>query len=102
MNFLHLRAFHAVATHGSFTRAAAALNVTQPTISDQIKALEPEPASLADLRRPHPPQTADEAQKLGARELLIKIGAIADEADALLGLERFFDRVDAANLDAPP
>jgi aminoethylphosphonate catabolism LysR family transcriptional regulator len=40
MNYLHLRAFHAVATHGSFTRAAAALNVTQPTISDQIKVLE--------------------------------------------------------------
>lgn len=40
MNHLHLRAFHAVATHGSFTRAAAALNVTQPTVSDQIKALE--------------------------------------------------------------
>jgi len=40
MNYLHLRAFHAVATHGSFTRAAAALNVTQPTISDQVKVLE--------------------------------------------------------------
>ena len=40
MNYLHLRAFHAVATHGSFTRAAAALNVTQPTVSDQIKVLE--------------------------------------------------------------
>lgn len=40
MNSWHLRAFHAVATHGSFTRAAAALNVTQPTVSDQIKSLE--------------------------------------------------------------
>ncbi len=40
MNHLHLRAFHAVATHGSFTRAAGALNVTQPTVSDQIKVLE--------------------------------------------------------------
>ena len=40
MNYLHLRAFHGVASHGSFTRAAAALNVTQPTVSDQIKALE--------------------------------------------------------------
>jgi LysR family transcriptional regulator, low CO2-responsive transcriptional regulator len=40
MNYLHLRAFHAVATHGSFTRAAGALNVTQPTVSDQIKVLE--------------------------------------------------------------
>lgn len=40
INHAHLRAFHAVATQGSFTRAAAALHVTQPTISDQIKALE--------------------------------------------------------------
>ena len=40
MNHLHLRAFHAVATHGSFTRAAGALNVTQPTVSDHIKVLE--------------------------------------------------------------
>lgn len=40
MNSSHLRAFHAVAAHGSFTRAAAALNVTQPTVSDQIKGLE--------------------------------------------------------------
>jgi len=40
MNLMHLRAFHAVATHGSFTRAAGALNVTQPTVSDQIKGLE--------------------------------------------------------------
>ncbi len=40
MNYSHLRAFHAVATQGSFTRAATALHVTQPTISDQVKALE--------------------------------------------------------------
>ncbi|MEM7193595.1 MAG: LysR substrate-binding domain-containing protein [Pseudomonadota bacterium] len=36
----YLRAFHAVATHGSFTRAAEALHVTQPTLSGQVKALE--------------------------------------------------------------
>lgn len=40
MNAAQLRAFHAVATHGSFTTAARALNVTQPTLSSQVKALE--------------------------------------------------------------
>jgi LysR family transcriptional regulator, low CO2-responsive transcriptional regulator len=35
-----LRAFHAVATEGSFTRAAQLLNVTQPTLSGQVRALE--------------------------------------------------------------
>lgn len=35
-----LRAFHAVATEGSFTKAAQILNVTQPTLSGQVRALE--------------------------------------------------------------
>ncbi len=36
----HLRSFHAVATQGSFTRAAEALHITQPTLSGQVKELE--------------------------------------------------------------
>ncbi len=40
INHSQLRAFHAVAIHGSFTRAAEILHVTQPTISDQVRALE--------------------------------------------------------------
>ncbi|MDH3316066.1 MAG: LysR substrate-binding domain-containing protein [Gammaproteobacteria bacterium] len=40
MNSAQLRAFHAVASRGSFTTAARALNVTQPTLSSQVKALE--------------------------------------------------------------
>ena len=36
----HLRSFHAVATHGSFTKAAEFLHVTQPTLSGQVKELE--------------------------------------------------------------
>jgi aminoethylphosphonate catabolism LysR family transcriptional regulator len=35
-----LKAFHMVASHGSFTHAARALNVGQPTISTHIKTLE--------------------------------------------------------------
>ena len=40
MNSAQLRAFHAVASSGSFTRAARSLSVSQPTVSDQVKALE--------------------------------------------------------------
>jgi aminoethylphosphonate catabolism LysR family transcriptional regulator len=35
-----LKAFHMVAAHGSFTHAARALNVGQPTVSTHIKTLE--------------------------------------------------------------
>jgi LysR family transcriptional regulator, low CO2-responsive transcriptional regulator len=40
MYYAQLRAFHAVATHGGFTRAAESLGLTQPTLSDQVKKLE--------------------------------------------------------------
>ncbi len=40
MSSTQARAFHAVATAGSFTGAAKALNVSQPTVTTQVKALE--------------------------------------------------------------
>ncbi len=40
MNHAQIRAFHAVANEGSFTKAADVLNVTQPTLSGQVAALE--------------------------------------------------------------
>jgi len=40
MNHSQLKAFHAVARENSFTRAAAALRVSQPTLSGHVKALE--------------------------------------------------------------
>ncbi len=40
MNFAQLRAFHAIATHGGFSAAAKALGVSQPAITQHVKALE--------------------------------------------------------------
>ncbi len=40
MNHSQLKAFHAVAQENSFTKAAAALQVSQPTLSGHVKALE--------------------------------------------------------------
>ncbi|MHA1129026.1 MAG: LysR family transcriptional regulator, partial [Alphaproteobacteria bacterium] len=42
MRYVQLRAFHNVAIHGGFSRAAEALHLTQPAISDQIRKLEEE------------------------------------------------------------
>jgi len=42
MRYVQLRAFHNVAVHGGFSRAAEALCLTQPAISDQVRKLEEE------------------------------------------------------------
>ena len=53
VNHQHLRAFHVIATEGSISRAARRLNVAQPTLSQQLKALEGRHrASLFDGRKP--------------------------------------------------
>lgn len=40
MRITQLRAFHNVATHGSFTEAAKAMRVSQPTLTGQVRELE--------------------------------------------------------------
>ncbi|OYX45352.1 MAG: LysR family transcriptional regulator [Rhodobacterales bacterium 32-67-9] len=42
MRYVQLRAFHNVAIEGGFSRAADALHLTQPAISDQVRKLEEE------------------------------------------------------------
>ena len=40
MKYTQMRSFHAVAKAGSFTGAARDLNVSQPTVTEQVKELE--------------------------------------------------------------
>jgi len=40
MYYYQLRAFHAVASYGGFSKAARQLNISQPAISDQVRKLE--------------------------------------------------------------
>jgi LysR family transcriptional regulator, low CO2-responsive transcriptional regulator len=42
MRYVQIRAFHFVATCGGFSRAAQALYLTQPAVSDQVRKLEEE------------------------------------------------------------
>ncbi|MFT5608821.1 MAG: DNA-binding transcriptional LysR family regulator, partial [Parvicella sp.] len=42
MRYVQIRAFHYVAIYGGFSRAADALCLTQPAISDQVRKLESE------------------------------------------------------------
>jgi LysR family transcriptional regulator, low CO2-responsive transcriptional regulator len=42
MRYVQLKAFHNVAIYGGFSRAAEALYLTQPAISDQVRKLEEE------------------------------------------------------------
>ena len=82
MNAIQLRAFQAVASEASFTRAARALGVSQPTISAHVKALE-ETYQVELLRRRG---RSVEPTELG-RELLAiasRIVGLDEEAEDLL------------------
>ncbi|MBS7542824.1 LysR substrate-binding domain-containing protein [Ancylobacter oerskovii] len=80
MNLAQLRAFHAIATHRTFSEAAQALGVSQPAITQHVKALEEAVGGRLFLRSgagieltPH------------ARELLPRIRQVAlmlDDIDA--------------------
>jgi DNA-binding transcriptional LysR family regulator len=77
-----LRAFHAIATDGSISRAARRLNLAQPTLSQQLKALEERHnACLFDGRKP-PLRLTSVGQQLF--ELTQKLFETAQDIDDLL------------------
>jgi LysR family transcriptional regulator, low CO2-responsive transcriptional regulator len=80
MSHADLRAFHAVASHGSFTRAAESLAVTQPTLSAQVKALEERyGVALLDRRGRSVAATGLGEQLLEITRRLFLLEAEADE-----------------------
>ncbi|QEL23710.1 LysR family transcriptional regulator [Bosea sp. F3-2] len=81
MNFdvRQLRAIIAVAEHGSFTRAAMALNLSQPALTVQVRALE-EALGLRLFDR----NTRNVALTRVGRELLPELRRILRELDTLL------------------
>ena len=83
VNHQHLRAFHAIAVEGSISRAARRLNVAQPTLSQQLKALERRhQAALFDGRKPPLRLTAFGQQLF---DLTQKLFVTSQDIDNLLG-----------------
>lgn len=83
VNHQHLRAFHAIALEGGVSRAARRLNVSQPTLSQQLKALEARyGVMLFESRKVPLSLTA------AGRDLLVltqKLFATAADIDEILG-----------------
>src|SRR5207249_3447072 len=85
MNLRHLRTFVAIADGGGVTSAAARLNMTQPTASRQIEALENElGVSLFDRVGRRLQLTSEgEDLLLRSRRLLVDAESLGERARAL-------------------
>ncbi len=82
-NHQHLRAFHVIAAEGSISRAARRLNVTQPTLSQQLKALEERHrVALFEGRKPPLRLTVTGARLFALTQRLF---AAAHDIDDMLG-----------------
>lgn len=90
MNLHHLWVFYHVARAGNFTRAAAALGVSQPAVSEQVRALE------ADLGVPlvevagRTTRLTPEGQELAAYAR--RIFALVREAEEAMAAARALER----------
>jgi aminoethylphosphonate catabolism LysR family transcriptional regulator len=82
MNLMQLRAFHAVATQASFTLAARTLGLTQPTLSQSVKALEERYGVLLFERSSRRVQPTEMGRRLF--QLTIRLFDTEQEAATLL------------------
>jgi aminoethylphosphonate catabolism LysR family transcriptional regulator len=89
MRYNQLRAFHNVALHGGFSRAARALNISQPSVSDQVRQLEHRHDVLLFTREARQVRMTDAGEALFRLtsemfEVEDRIGALFDESRAAL------------------
>jgi aminoethylphosphonate catabolism LysR family transcriptional regulator len=82
-NYQHLRAFHAIAVEGGISRAARRLNVSQPTLSQQLKALEERHGVTMFESRKAPLRLTAAGRSLFA--LTTRLFATAADIDDMLG-----------------
>ncbi len=82
-NHQHLRAFHAIAIEGGVSRAARRLNVSQPTLSQQLKSLEARHGVTLFESRKTPLRLTTAGRELFA--LTQKLFATSGDIDAFLG-----------------
>lgn len=83
MQYAQLRAFHAVAEHGGFSKAAQALSLTQPAVSDHVRRLEQDYGVKLFERGPR----GVTATELGARLFALTRHLLDCERDARQLLE---------------
>lgn len=98
MELDHLRAFLAVVRHRHFTHAAEELYLTQPAVSQQVKALEASVgAKLLDrVGRRIELTEAGKVFEQQARAILAQVELAREAVQALTGLERGLVRIGAS------
>jgi len=101
VNLLHLRSFYAVANERSVSKAARRLNISQPTLSKQIKALE-QRHKIKLLEGSRPPLSLTPAGSALYEKAEVLFGA-ASEISAILGAAAGdSDRLLRIGTDSPP
>lgn len=80
--FTHLRSFHAVAENGGFTAAAHVLNISQPTVTTQVKELEERYGVELLVRRGRRVELTETGASL--LDISRRIMSLSEEAEELL------------------